>query len=89
MRHTTQLRHIRHQSEKVASGVLEEVRSKSKEMAGRAKERGAEIIDDAQASGQRAWKDAKGWVARNPGWALGTAFVAGALAKALGRHGKS
>jgi hypothetical protein len=52
-----------------------------------AKRRGTDLIEDAQTQGARALRGSRSWVIRNPGAAVGFAFVAGVVATALVRRG--
>jgi ElaB/YqjD/DUF883 family membrane-anchored ribosome-binding protein len=69
------------------TGLLEDVKERISDFAGdvasKLKDKGSDIWDDVQDRGQGAWKDAKMFVRKNPGEAIGIAFVAGLLAYAL------
>ncbi|MBI3505021.1 MAG: hypothetical protein HY059_09285 [Proteobacteria bacterium] len=87
MLHNTQVRHAVRRSEKAAEGMLKEARAKGEVLAEKFREKGVEFFDEAQVSGRHALKDAKGWVARNPVWAIGAAFLIGTIAKGMMRRG--
>jgi len=88
---------VRHSAEKNAdraAGIFDEAKDRFSDLAddakargekllARAKNRGSDLWDDAQDQGKDAWKDLQTVVRKNPGAALGCAFVAGALLYAL------
>jgi hypothetical protein len=45
----------------------------------RIKRAGGELLDDAQVRGERALKQSRGWIAKNPGTAVACAFLGGVL----------
>jgi len=49
------------------------------DISNRFKRRGSELLDDAQDQGQRALRSSRTWITRNPGAAVGYAFLAGAV----------
>jgi ElaB/YqjD/DUF883 family membrane-anchored ribosome-binding protein len=49
------------------------------DISNRFKRRGSELLDDAQDQGQRALRNSRTWVSRNPVAAVGYAFLAGTV----------
>jgi ElaB/YqjD/DUF883 family membrane-anchored ribosome-binding protein len=69
------------------TGMLEDVKERiadfAEDLSDKLKETGANAWEDVQERGQDAWKDVKVFVRKNPGAAIGVAFVTGLLAYAL------
>lgn len=58
----------------------------TEEARARLKKRGGEILAEAQGQGERAIKSSRGWVIKNPGLAVGCAFLVGAVTTAMIRR---
>jgi len=63
------------------SDLTKEAMSVEGEVIDEAKKRGAELLENAQATGQKAWKRTARWIGKNPGSAVGVAFVIGVVLK--------
>ncbi len=61
----------------------------TEEARARLKKRGGELLSEAQGQGERAIKSSRGWVIKNPGLAVGCAFLVGAATTALIRRRKA
>ena len=69
---------------KTKSAVGTEVRERlnrfTDEARTRIKKSGEELLEDAQSQGERALKSSRTWISKNPGAAVGYAFLAGVIA---------
>ena len=70
----------------ILASMAHDAQATSEQWAGKVKERGVDLIDDAQDRGELAWKGAKGWISREPGRALSAAFILGAIVTTLLRR---
>lgn len=78
---TSKSRHSTDTSDRLAR-MTEEART-------RFRRRGGELLDDAQDQGERALRTSRGWIAKNPGAAVGYAFLAGAVVSFMLRRKNS
>ena len=70
------------------SNLTKEAMSIEGDIVDAAKKRGGELLESAQEKGQQAWKGTSKWIQKNPGSAVGAAFVLGVVLKALFGSGR-
>ena len=68
------------------SDLTDDARARGEKLIGQVKDRGSELWDDAKTQGNDAWKGIQTLIQKNPGKAVGYAFVAGAIFYALFRR---
>ena len=72
------------------TGMFEDVKERivdfAEDLTDKLKEKGVNAWEDVQERGQDTWKDVKTFVRKNPGAAVGIAFVTGFVAYALIRR---
>lgn len=79
-----------HKRRHSARQMAREAKLAREEFLENARRRSAELLDEAEATGRRAWRDAKAWAQENPVPFAASAFLAGLIVSAwLGRERRS
>ena len=76
---------VQHRAHSEVDQVLAKLRAEAKARGGafieEVKDRGSDLLKEAQEQGQKMGRNSGAWIGKNPAQALGTAFIAGMIVR--------